>query len=200
MPSIAISRLIAAAMILTACPSTWGNETPQFLTDPLVGLRYKLAQVQFEPVSPGLAAACPMLAGSKRMDGVWFIYARAPDAAGKTYYVIDGYEVRHRPPPPDLPRYEGSGFGMIIGQTHDRCEVMESDARQVFQDRVFEEALPQHVMKRLADDYVSRMRKAFGGADKLTAEIARQRVKLDSLPEELSHALKDIRRKDGFTK
>lgn len=200
MPFIAVSRLIAAAIILTASPSTWGNETPQSLTDPLLGLRYKLAQVQFEPVSAALTAACPVLAGSERMNGVWFIYARTLDASGKTYYVIDGYEIRHRPEPPDLSRYEVSGFGMIIGHTLDQCEVIEADARQVFQDRVFEDALPQHVMKRLADDYVSRMLKAFGGVDKLTAEIARQRVKLDSLPEELSHAIRDIRRKNGFYK
>lgn len=200
MPFTAISRLITAVMILIACPATWGNETPQFLSDPLLGLRYKLAQVQFEPVSAGLGAACPMLAGSERMDGVWFIYARALDAAGKTYYVIDGYEIRRRPAPPDFPRYEGGGFGMIIGQTHDRCEVIESDARQVFQDRVFEEALPQHVMQRLAVDYVSRLRKAFGGTDKLNAEIARQRVELDSLSEELSYALRVVRRKNVRTR
>lgn len=193
MLSTALNRLVALGLILMAGPVFATQDAPRFLRDPLLGVRYETAKVKFEPVPAALTGACPMLAGSERMDGVWFIYARVPDAAGKTYYVIDGYEIRRRPEPPELPRYEGEGFGMIIGQTHSQCEVIEADARQVFQDRVFEEGLPHHVMKRLADDYVSRMREAFGGADRLDAELRRQRIELHSLPEELSHALRDVR-------
>jgi hypothetical protein len=192
MPSIVLERVVAACLILMTSSLSSAYESPRFLRDPLLGARYELAKVKFEPVSREMIAACAMLAGSKRADGVWFIYARTHDATGKIYYIIDGYEIRRRPRPPDLPRYDGEGFGMIIGQTHDRCEVIEADARQVFADRVFEDDLPQHVMTMLADDYASRMARAFGGSGRLALELKAQRIDTNALPTELRGAFKSI--------
>lgn len=74
MPSIVLERVVAACLILITSSLPSAYESPRFPRDPLLGARHALAKVKFEPVSREMIAACTMLAGSKRADGVWFIY------------------------------------------------------------------------------------------------------------------------------
>ena len=193
MHSIAHNIVAVAVVIVTAAPLASVSASPSILQDPLLGLRYEVATTRFEPMPADLAAKCSVLAGSENMGGVWFVYARARDATGKSYYLVNGYEIRRRPAPPDLPKYETGGFGMLVSVQGDQCALIDADARQVFDDRIFDEELPQDVLQRLATDFAARLAAAFGGVDRLGAELMSQRVDLDALPIELRNAFRGLR-------
>lgn len=183
----------AAALLVSIACATAAAKPPRVLQDPLLGLRYDAHAIRFEAIPNELIAQCPFLAGSGTVKGVWFIYARAIDASGRAFYLLNGYEIRLRPLPPAFPRYETGTYGLLISTTHDQCAVIDADARQFFADRMVDDALPQDVLQRLANDYAARMTRAFGSVDKLGTALGRQRVDFNALPAELQTALREIR-------
>lgn len=193
MCSIVRKQFIAAIVLCVASAAIHAHAAPRFLRDPLLGLQYAPSKARFEPVPPCVLSRCRGLAGDEYMRGVWFVFARADDATGRIFYLINGYEIRSRPEPPDFPRYETGGYGLIVMVRQDQCEVIDADARQSFDDRLFTEELPQDILQRLATDFAVRLKKAFGGKEKLRIEIVNQHIDLDALPEELRASLRDLR-------
>lgn len=193
MSSIARKRITAVALLILACTSAQGQPPPRILQEPLLGLQYDRERVKFEPLPSKLASSCYALNDSEEISGVWFVFGKASDASGRTYYLLNGYEVDSNPSRTD-PRYTAGGFGFILGVDGDKCEVLDADARQLFKDRVFDNEFPFDTMQRLAADFAARLIKAYGGVDVLRRELIKQGISVDAQPEEVRHALGEIRK------
>jgi hypothetical protein len=72
--------------------------------------------------------------------------------------------------------------------TGNKCSA-EGPARDVFEAQDFN-VTPQPVLQQLARDLVTRLARAFGGADRLRAEIKNQRIDYDQLSPELQEVFK----------
>ncbi|MEW7850268.1 hypothetical protein AB2N08_16360 [Massilia aurea] len=145
-------------------------------------------EVQSEPLPKDIAVGCHVLNDSEEVKGVWFVFAKASDASGRTYYVLNGYEVDSKPTRDD-PQYTAGGFGFILNVDREKCEVLEADARQVFRARIFDDDFPFDMMQKLATNYAARLVAAYGSAQALRREAARQRISLENQSEALRHAL-----------
>ena len=174
-----------------ASSSAYAERPPRILQEPLLGLQYDHTKVKFEPLPHRLAAGCRALNDEGDSHGVWFVFARASDASGRAYYLLNGYEVDSHPTP-DYPRYTTEGFGIILGVDGDKCEVLEADARQLFKDRLFDDEFSFDMMQRLATDFAARLSKAYGGKERLRVQLVKQRIDLTKQPEEIRHALRDL--------
>jgi hypothetical protein len=190
--SSTVRKYLALVLLVLACTSAQGEPPPRILQEPLLGLQYDRERVKFEPLPAKLASACHALNDSEEISGVWFVFAKASDASGRTYYLLNGYDVDRKPISPDQ-QYTAGGFGFILGVNGDKCEVLDGDARQLFSARAFDNEFPFDMMQRLAADFAARLVKAYGGADSLQRELVKQRISVDAQPEEVRHALRDIR-------
>jgi len=186
-------QLITVALLISASGNLSAQPPPRILRDPLMELRYEHAKIRFEPLSMQAIAGCSTLANDEHSSGVHFVFAKAGDASGWTYYLLNGYDVRKRPGPPDLLEYSTGGHGLIVRTRGPECLVIDNDARETFRDPVFNEEYPEDVHQRLAIDFADRLATAFGGKEPLRVQILKQRVDLDMLPDELRHAFKDLR-------
>jgi hypothetical protein len=185
MHSIALKRIITAALLVSTCSALAAERGPRVLTEPVLGLRYETARVKFDPLPAHALANCETMRDNEYGKGVWFINAQATDSSGRTYYVIGGYEFSTDTPG----RYETGGLGAVFFIDRGSCTYIDM-ARAVFEDRLFNEELPASVLKLLADDVAKRLVKAFGGPDKLRTELRNQHIDKDALPPELLVALK----------
>jgi hypothetical protein len=186
MHSIVLNRIVTGALLaLTSCHAFAAKPGPRVLTEPVLSLRYETARVKFDPLPAHALANCETMRDDEYGKGVWFVHAQTTDSSGRTYYVSGGYETRTDAPG----RYETGGLGAVFFTDRGTCTYLDM-ARQVFEDRLFNEELPEAVLKSLAADVVRRLVKAFGGPDKLRAELRSQHVDKDALPPELSAALK----------
>jgi hypothetical protein len=175
----------AALAVFANCSALAAQPGPRILTEPVLGLRYETSRVKFDPLPPPALANCETMRDNEYGEGVWFIYAQASDSSGRTYYVSGGYEFHTDPPT----RYETGGHGAVFFTDRGSCTYIDT-ARDVFTDRLFDDELPESVLKALADDVAKRLVKAFGSADKLRTELRNQHVDKDALPPELLKALK----------
>lgn len=186
MHSIARNSFVTAALVLSiSCSALAAGPGPKVLTEPVLGLRYETSRVKFDPLPAHALANCESMRDNEYGKGVWFIYAHATDSSGRSYYVSGGYEFRTNAPT----RYETGGFGVVFFTDRGSCTYIDM-ARSVFDDRLFDDELPESVLKLLADDVAKRLVKAFGGAEKLRMELRNQHVDKDALPPELLAALK----------
>lgn len=193
MYSIALKQLIAAGLLATAGGFLCAQAQPRILEDPLLDLRYERAKIRFEAWPSKLVNDCPDLADDEHRQGVWFVFAKSGDASGWTYYLLNGYDVRKQPDSPHLPKYSTGGHGLIVRIRGLECLIIDNDARDTFRDPVFSEEYPQDIHQRLAIDFADRLSIAFGGKEKLRAQILKQRVDLDMLPDELRQVFSDLR-------
>lgn len=136
MSSIAHNRFAAVALLLIAAGPFFAHAQPRFLQDPLIGLRYEPAKIHFEPVPPQVVSKCEVLSGTEHIRGVWFVFGIAGDATGRTFYLVNGYEIRSKPEPPDFPRYSAGGYGLLLVVNGLECKLIDADARQSFADRL----------------------------------------------------------------
>jgi hypothetical protein len=192
MLSIARRYCLALSLVILTTASAHAELLPRILQEPLLGLQYDQTKVKFEPLQKALSTSCQPLNDSETMHGTWFVFARASDASGRTYYLLNGYEIRNKPAPPHFPKYETGGSGFILGVNGDVCEVLEADARQLFKDRIFDDEFPFDMMQKLALDFATRLVKAYGSTDRLQKELVKQRIDLNKQPEEIRHALKQL--------
>jgi len=190
--SSTVRRLLTPFLLVLACASALGAPPPRMLQEPLLGLKYDRERVKFEPLPAKLASGCHALNDSDEISGVWFVFAKANDASGRTYYLLNGYDIDRKPANINQ-QYTAGGFGFILGMNGDKCEVLDGDARQLFSARVFDDEFPFDMMQRLAADFAVRLTRAYGGADALRQELIKQRISLEAQPEEVRHALKEIR-------
>lgn len=160
---------------------------PRILREPVFGLRYESAKIQFERLPASAISSCPTLADEENSRAVWYVFGQARDSSNKTYYIIGGYEIRESVPYPHQ-RYETDGLGVVFSIEGSSCTIIDS-ARQVFDDRLFDDELPQPILKSLAHDVTKRLVRAFGSADRLKTEFANQRIDWQALPPELAQAM-----------
>jgi len=133
--SSTVRKLLAPFLLVLACASALGAPPPRMLQEPLLGLQYDRERIKFEPLSAKLASGCHALNDSEEISGVWFVFAKASDASGRTYYLLNGYDVDSKPASADR-QYTAGGSGFILGVNGDKCEVLDGDAQQLFSARV----------------------------------------------------------------
>lgn len=185
--SIAIKRLALGAALLAGTASS-AQPGPRVLREPVFGLRYEPAKVRFDTLPAQVTVNCETMADNAQYESRWFIYGAARDSSGRQYYVAGGYTIRHNAKQPHL-RYEVEDLGLVFFTENETCTPIDS-ARQVFDDRLLDGDLPQHVLQRLAADVVRRLERAFGGGDRLRSELSNQRIDANALPPELREALR----------
>jgi len=179
------SALAAAILALFSCGV---SAAPQrVLIDPVLGLRYEISRVKFDPLPAHALANCETMRDNEHSRGVWFIYAQATDSLGRTYYVSSGYEVRHDEP--HQPSFNDGAYGVIFFTERNTCTYIDI-AHEFFDDPVYDKEMSESVLKLLAADVAKRLVRAFGGADKLRTEIKNQHVDKDTLPPVLWSELK----------
>lgn len=191
MPSIAISRIAAATLfaISATAAAAVSDKPPRFLTVPVLGLRLPLDGIRAEPLPGDLRAKCWQIENDVATSRVW-IFGRASDAAS-TYYVLTGYSKRLHPEPGQKV-YEYWERGAVYTVTGDKCG--GDDAEETFEvhdpNADNDGNVPIPMLKALALDFAARTVKAFGGADRLRAEIKAQRIDFNKLSPELQAAFK----------
>jgi len=185
--STALNRIALGAILAAASYNGLSAEyKPRVLQEPVLGLRYEPAKVKFDPVPLQVQASCESLRDNENGRGVWFVYAQASDASGRTFYVIGGYEIRYDETD-RRKKYPTDDFGVLLYTEGDSCTEVDS-ARQVFDDRIFD-SVPQPVLRNLATDLAKRLVRAYGGVNRLRAELQAQHVDPQELPPELRDAM-----------
>lgn len=187
MSFIAIKRTFALSCLLIAGAASAASPAPRVLRDPVFGLRYDTAKTRFDALPTHALVHCENLADNPQYESRWFVYGSAKDSSGRQYYVAGGYTIRRNVTQPHL-RYEVEDLGVVFFTENASCTTIDS-ARQVFDDRLFNEELPQDILKRLSVDVVRRLERAFGGANQLRSELRNQRIDPDALPPELRAAI-----------
>jgi hypothetical protein len=191
MPFTAISRIAAIALfaISTTAGAAVSNKPPRFLTVPVLGLRLPLEGINLEPFPEDIRVKCGQLEDEFATSSVW-ILGRAKDAAS-TYYVLTGYSKRLNKDP-DQKLYEYWDNGAVYTVTGTKCG--GDDAEETFDvrdpDADNDGNVPIPMLKALAVDFAARTVKAFGGPDRLRAEIKAQRIDFNRLSPELQEAFK----------
>jgi hypothetical protein len=191
MPSTVISRIAAATLfaISTAAAATGSDKLPRFLTVPVLGLRLPLDRINVEMFPEEIRVKCGQIEDEYRTSRLW-IFGRAKDAA-KTYYVLTGYSKRRNPEPGER-LYEYWSDGVVFAVHGDKCG--GDGAEETFEvpdpDADNDGNVPIPMLKALAFDLAARTVKAFGGADRLRAEIKAQRIDFNRLSPELREAFK----------
>lgn len=187
MPSIVIKRLTTAALfaICTTTAASGSNKPPRFLTVPVLGLRLPVDRIDLEPFPEDLRAMCGQIEDNEVHTARVWVFGRAKDAAS-TYYVLTGYFKRHNPES-DQRLYEFWDNGTVFTIQGEKCG--GDDAAETFAmhdpNAVNDGNVPQAILQALASDLAARTVRAFGGAERLRAEIKSQRIDFNSLPQEL---------------
>jgi hypothetical protein len=187
MPSIALKRFLATVSFAFASSVALAKDAPpRIVQEPVFGLRLASAGIRLDALPEDVRSKCSELADDDKWAGRLWVYARADDA-GATYYVVGGYFERRNPAPGEA-RFELDERGGVISIDGAECTAY-GPARKVFDVRAFNE-IPQSILQRLAADLGVRLARAFGGPDRLRAELRNQRIDPDPLPAELRQAFK----------
>ena len=187
MSSIGIKRFATAALfaICTATAASSSDKPPRFLTVPVIGLRLPLDRVKLEPFPEDLRAMCGQIDDNEVHTARVWILGRATDSAS-TYYVLTGY-FKRRNPESDRGLYELWDVGAVFTIKNGKCG--GDDAAETFavHDPNADKNgnVPDPILRALASDLVVRTVRAFGGPERLRAEIKNQHIDFDSLPQEL---------------
>jgi len=180
-------------MLIASCACNAAATKPQVLSEPVLGLRYDLAKNRFDTLPKSDLVNCETFQDTENRSATWYVYGKVKEPSGRTYYVSGGYDIVHNATRSE-DRYETSILGAVFYTDASSCVYID-DARQTFENRIFNDEMPQHVLQALAKDVATRLQRAFGGADQLRVELRNQRIDLQSLPTELQHAFKDFNRR-----
>lgn len=191
MPSIATNKIVAAILftVSTAAAAMGGEKPPRVLTVPVLGLRLPLDRLNLEEFPSELRVKCSQIEDEYRTSRVW-VFGRAKDAA-RTYYVLTGYTKRLHPEPGQR-LYEYWNDGVVFTVQGDKCggdgaeETFETHDPNADND----DNVPVPILRQLARDLAARTVRAFGGPDRLRAEIKSQRIDFNQLSPELQEAFK----------
>jgi hypothetical protein len=192
MPSTVISRIAAGVLfaISTTAAAANSDKPPHFLTVPVLGLRLPLDGIKLEPFPQDLLVTCGQLYDKEFFTSRVWIFGQARNA-GATYYILNGYAKRLNKEP-DQKFYEYWDHGSVFTVTGNKCG--GDDAEETFEvhdtnaDNTGNVPIP--MLKALAFDFAARTVKAFGGADRLRAEIKAQRIDFNRLSPELQEAFR----------
>ncbi|GAB3429378.1 hypothetical protein NX773_09505 [Massilia solisilvae] len=178
---------VALFLISSAASGVESDKPPRFLTVPVLGLRLPLDKINVEAFPEDLRITCRQLNDEYVTSRVW-IFGQARDAAS-TYYVLTGYFKRLNKAPGQR-LYEYWDNGAVYTVTGRKCG--GDDARETFEvydpNAANDGNVPDPILRELARDLAARTVRAFGGPDRLRAEITSQRIDFNSLPVELQEA------------
>jgi hypothetical protein len=192
MPSTVTSRIAAAALfaVSTTAAAANSDKPPRFVTVPVLGLRLPLDRIKLTPFPVDLRVNCFQLYDAELFTSRVWIFGQARDAAS-TYYVLSGYTKRLNKEP-DQKLYEFWDDGAVYTVTGTKCG--GDGAEETFEvhdpNADNDGNVPIPMLKALALDMAARTVKAFGGADRLRAEIRAQRIDFNRLSPELQEAFK----------
>ncbi|MFP5393172.1 MAG: hypothetical protein ACLGI6_16760 [Gammaproteobacteria bacterium] len=187
--SSTLPRRLCATLLLAAVGAGAGaaesNQRPRYVQEPILGLRLPAAGAQLDVLPDDVRALCVQMADNESWSGRQWIFGMARSATS-TYYLVNGYFKRRSPEageglyfqPEDGGLYQVSGSACNGDPAREAFAV--NDPAQV----------PGEVMQQLAHDLARRLVRALGGADRLRAAIARQRIDLRRLSPELQEAFK----------
>jgi len=192
MSSNMIKPLVCAVLLGIASGLSCAQPMPRLLQDPVLGLRYEPASIQFAPVPQQLLNDCPVLTDGGHHRRAFFIFASASDTSGRLYYLLNGYEVRHRLGDARFPRYVVDEYGPLIMMRNRACVMIEHEGADRLLGRTFTEEYSQDIQRRLLTDYANRLVAAYGSKDQLRVELSNQYVDVDTLPQALRAAFKDL--------
>lgn len=194
MPCTAINKLAAASLL--AISATAGasstNQPPRALTVPVLGLRLPLERINVDKFPEDLRATCDQIADDELYTGQVWIFGKARDAAS-SYYVLTGIFKRRNPDPTGERRlYENWDNGLVVTVKGGKCG--GDDAVETFgvhdPNAENDGNVPDPILRELARDLAARTVRAFGGPDRLRAEIRNQRIDFNQLPSDLQVAFK----------
>jgi hypothetical protein len=192
MPSTVIRRLAAAALfaISTTAAAANSDKPPRFLTVPVLGLRLPLERINLKPFPEDKRVNCPQLYDAELFTSRVWIFGQAKDAAS-TYYVLSGYSKRINKEP-DQKVYEFWDDGAVYTVTGTKCGGDGAEETFEVHDPNADDNgnVPIPMLKALAFDMAAQTVKAFGGPDRLRAEIKAQRIDYNRLSPELQEAFK----------
>jgi len=183
--------IAAAASVAEAAATAPGSaavaDPPRILREPLFGLTYDQAVVQFDRLPSAILAPCSPLADNPNIRSHWFIYAHVG-----SYYIAGGYSIRSRPRPPDFPEYVVDAQGVAFRVERGLCKVYGNPGELLAGGEA-----PTDVVAALLSDSMRRLVLAFGGEKQLRKELHRQHI--SRLPAPLEEAIGAVRRSTGCT-
>ena len=188
MLSTAIKSRCVAVLLAVACVSASAQESkhpPQFLRDPILGLRVPLTGIKLDAVPEDVRALCAQMADNETWTTRQWIFGVAKDSTA-TYYLTNGYSKRRTPTPEQRPylQHIDGGVYKVSG-----TECHGDPARETFAVRDPEQ-IPREVLQELAQDLVTRLARAAGGTQGLRAQIRKQRIDFHRLSPEMQEAFK----------
>lgn len=193
MSSTVIKGLALGALfaVCTTGAAASSDKLPRFLSVPALGLRVPLDRFILDLFSDDLRATCGQIADNEQSTGRMWIFGRAKDATS-TYFILAGY-FKRRSPDAERRLYEMWDDGAVFTIRDGKCggdpNASETfDARDPNADNTGNVSIP--ILRELARDLAVQTVRAFGGADKLRAEIKNQRIDFDTLSPELQEAFR----------
>jgi hypothetical protein len=145
----------------------------QALIDPLFGLAIQASPAFIPPAPADLARSCPELT-TKRWDRQAWVFAHVSDG-GKDYRIIAGFFIDRQARDPSRGRETDSRGAIVV--IADRACRLFGPVREVFD--YGEEQLDAAILRRLAQDAVTRYAGAYGGMPALQAALRKH----DALPD-----------------
>lgn len=188
MLSTAIKGRCVAGLFALLCATAGAQESnrpPQFLRDPILGLRLPTAGAKLEPLPEDVRALCEQIADTETWATRQWIYGVAKHST-TTYYLVNGYSQRRNPKPGQRLYFQhiDGGVYKLSG-----TECNGDPAGEAFAVRDPKQ-IPREVQQELAQDLVTRLVRAAGSAQRLRAEIKRQRIDFHRLSPEMQEAFK----------
>lgn len=160
-------RAAGVAAFSMAAVAASAQELPIAGQEPVLGLRFPVARVQFEPLPAQVLKTCPALAVEGRERSAWLL-AQAQEG-GHRYVALGGFLM----PRGGVGQVETDLRGAVVDMSPAGCELL-GPARRVFDAPP--PGLPASALEQLANDLARRYAQAFGSADGLQAVMRRQRA------------------------
>lgn len=163
-------RTAGWAVLSMVAVAASAQELPIAGQEPVLGLRFPVGRVQFEPLPADVLKACPAALAVEGRERSGWLLAQAQEG-GHRYVALGGFL---------MPRGGGGAAqveadlrGAVVDMTSAGCELL-GPARRVFDAPP--PALPAAALEQLAADLARRYAQAFGSADGLQAVMRRQRL------------------------
>jgi hypothetical protein len=182
--------MFALSAISATAAAANSDKPPRFLTVPVLGLRLPLERINLKPFPEDVRVNCPQLYDAELFTSRVWIFGQAKDAAS-TYYVLSGYSKRINKEP-DQKVFEFWDDGAVYTVTGTKCGGDGAEETFEVHDPNADDNgnVPIPMLKALAFDMAAQTVKAFGGPDRLRAEIKAQRIDYNRLSPELQEAFK----------
>ncbi|WP_028100486.1 hypothetical protein [Pseudoduganella violaceinigra] len=175
--------ILCALLCASACAQE-SNHPPQFLRDPILGLRLPVASAKLDVLPEEIRAQCEQMADTETWTTRPWIFGVANDSTA-TYYLIHGYSMRRNPKPGQRLYFQPIDGGVY---TISGTECTGDPARETFAVRDPAQ-IPREVLQQLAQDLLTRLARAAGSKQRLRAAIKQQHIDIHQLSPEMQEAL-----------